>query len=518
MSDTAFDALLSRFLDNACPDHHVRGGSDHDRAQYTAMRLLARHPEIATANFYTAVVCGNVDQITPMLAADPGWATRRNGEASRERSDAGGEGDLVKKDWGPKGWEPLLYLCFTRLPRPAAAENTLAIARALLDAGADPNVYFMAGSSQYTPLVGAIGDGEEGRPPHSTRDALVRLLLERGANPYDIQVVYNIHFSGKAQWFLELAYEHARRSGRLEVWADPEWQMLNAGGYGSGARWFLETAIEHQDEQLVAWCLSHGANPSSPPGTRRGRQRSLHDEAMFRGYVGIAELLATHGATRSSMTLTPLQTLISACVRGDKDAIRSAIEEHPKLLRQSEPLFAAAKCNQRSAAELLLDLGTSPNVESPEGERALHLAAYSDAVDVGQLLIDRGADVDAIGRRYGNTALGGAMHCQSRKMIALLAQHTRSAWEVGYAGFVDRLRELLEEKPERARGYDGETLLMYLPLDDEDKAMEAAGLLLEHGADPTIRDPQGRTAADRAEANGMDRVATLLRRAERTGH
>jgi ankyrin repeat protein len=71
--------------------------------------------------------------------------------------------------------------------------------------------------------------------------------------------------------------------------------------------------------------------------------------------------------------------------------------------------------------------------------------------------------------------------------------------------------QLLTEKPERARGYDGETLLMYLPTNDEATAMKVAELLLEHGADPTIRDPQGMTAADRAERNAMFGVASMLR-------
>ena len=237
------DEAVSLFLDNACPDHHVRGGSDHLRAQHTAMRLLARFPEIATANSYTAVVCGDLDAVNRALAADPGWATRRNGEPLLERSGAGGEGDLLRRDWGSKGWEPLSYLCFTRLPLSAVTQNAAAIARALLDHGANPNVYFMAGDSAYTPLTGAIGEGEEGRPPHQQRDALVRLLLERGANPYDQQVIYNIHFKGEVLWFLELIYEQTRRTVRAADWADPEWQMLNAGGYGTGARWFLDAAV-----------------------------------------------------------------------------------------------------------------------------------------------------------------------------------------------------------------------------------------------------------------------------------
>jgi ankyrin repeat protein len=516
MAGRSLDETISLFLDNACPDHHVRGGSDHVRAGHTAMRLLSLRPEIAAANFYTAVVCGDLDAVNRALAADPGWATRRNGEAGPERTGVGGEGDLVRKDWGVKGWEPLSYLSFTRLPLPSVTENAVAIARALLDHGANPNVYFMAGDSRYTPLTGAIGEGEEGRPAHQQRDALVRLLLERGANPYDGQVIYNIHFTGKALWFLELIYEHAVRTGRTADWADPEWQMLNAGGYGTGARWFLDAAVEHNDVQLAEWCLSHGANPNSAAGPqRRNRQRSLYEEAVLRGHVGVAELLVCYGARRSPLALTPIQSLVAACLSSDKAAIRDEIARHPEFLKSHEALFAATKYNRREAVELLLDLGTSPDVESPAGERALHIAAYDDAVDVGELLIARGAEVDPIGRQYDNTPLGGAMHCQSARMIALLARHSRSAWEVGYSGHVDRLRELLTEKPERARGYDGETLLMYLPPDDETKAMEAARLLLEHGADPTIKDPQGKTAADRAERTAMYQVAAFLRDAEK---
>jgi ankyrin repeat protein len=485
------DQILSRFLDNACPDHHVRSWTDHVRAEHTALRLLDRYPEIATANFYTAVVCGDLATVNRMLAADPGWATRRNGEATSERTDVGGEGDLVKKDWGPKGWEPLSYLCFTRLSLAAVTDNAVAIARALLDHGANANVYFMAGASRYTPLVGAIGEGEEGRRGHQQRDALVRLLLERGADPYDIQVTYNMHFKGDVLWYLKLIYEHAQRTGRTADWADPEWPMLNTGAYGNGARWFLDIATAHGDVRLAEWCLSHGANPNAAASLRRpNRQHSLYDEAMRRGHTDVGEVLARHGATRSTPT-----------------------EHHQPA--PHEPLFIAAKFNRRDVAEQLLNAGTSPNIESPQGERALHVAAYNDAVDVGELLIVRGADVDAIGRQYDNTPLGGALHCGSTRMIALLARQSRSAWEVGYAGHVDRLRQLLAEKPERARGYDGETLLMYLPPDDEEKALQVAMLLLEHGADPTILDQRGETAADRAERNAMYRVAALLRDAEK---
>ena len=157
----------------------------------------------------------------------------------------------------------------------------------------------MAGDSHYTPLTGAIGEGEEGRPPHPHRDDLARLLLERGAEPYDGQVIYNIHFHGKILWWVKLMYEFSVQSGRRADWDDPEWHMLDQGGYGSGARWHLRVAVEKNDLELADWCLAHGANPNTPPERdQRFPQRSLYEHAMRLGHTEIAELLARYGAVR----------------------------------------------------------------------------------------------------------------------------------------------------------------------------------------------------------------------------
>src|SRR5688572_5370118 len=119
----------------------------------------------------------------------------------------------------------------------------------------------MAGGSRYTPFVGVVGEGEENRPAHPHRDALARLLLERGAEPYDIQVIYNTGFHGRVLWLLELMYEHSVRLGRRADWDDPDWSMIAMGGYGSGARWMLTVAMRSNDLTLARWILSHGASP-----------------------------------------------------------------------------------------------------------------------------------------------------------------------------------------------------------------------------------------------------------------
>jgi hypothetical protein len=256
--------LVAQFFDFACPDHHVRGRPAHRMALHAAARILEHHPEIAHDSLYTAVVCGEVEGVERILRQHPQAARMKSSVTAPDRSGVGGSGDLFK-EIGPKGWEPLLYLCFSRLPLDKANDNSVAIAGLLLDHGADPNAYFMAGDSSYTPLTGVIGEGEEDRPPHPRRDELARILLERGADPYDSQVVYNIHFHGMILWYVKLMYEFSVKAGRKTDWDDPEWHMLDQGGYGSGARWHLWVAIQHNDPELAEWCLTHGAGPNSGP-------------------------------------------------------------------------------------------------------------------------------------------------------------------------------------------------------------------------------------------------------------
>jgi ankyrin repeat protein len=515
------EEMVSRFLDNACPDHHVRGGPDHVRARGTAMRLLARYPEIANASFYTKVVCGDLAGVLHDLQERPELARTLDVPEGSARAGAGRSRDLLVKDWGPKGWTPLLYLCFTRLPLAAVDENAVAIARALLDHGADPNDYFMAGSSRYTPLVGAIGEGEEDRPPHPKRDELVRLLLDRGAefasspDDYNGQVIYNIHFHGNVLWYLRLMHEYSVRRGRAADWNDPEWSMLSQGGYGSGARWHLWIAIDNNDLELAEWCLSHGANPNAaPPAAKNLPQGTPYEEALRRGETEMAELLARHGATRTPVILSPVEALVASAMRLDREAVRAQLEQRPELLRAPEPMAAAATRNRVDVIALLLDLGVSPDVENKHKERALHHAAYANALDAARLLVARGAEIDPVESNWSNTPLGAAVYSQHQEMIDLLSRYSRDIWELTYAGKIERLREVLAEDPERARlSGGGHTPLMWLQPDDESRAMAVAKLLIANGADPSPINNDGMTAADRAERLGMFEVAAMLRRA-----
>jgi uncharacterized protein len=489
-------ALVGRFLEQACPDWRV-GGPRQAMAHNAALRILQRYPDLARENIYTAVVCGEIEEVQRILRDHP------------ERARAKG---------GPRNWEPLLYLCDGRLAVPAASEHAVAIARLLLDHSADPNVYYPGGSEQihYTVLTTVVGEGEEDAPPHPQAHALFELLLERGAEPYDIQVFYNTHFNGNVRWILELIHARSITLGRQADWEDPDWSMIDMGGYGKGARYFLGVAIAENRIDLAEWVLEHGANPNAaPPVPRRGRpqQGSLYEEALRRDRTEIAALLLRYGATPvATVQPTEEQTFVAACLRLDRDEMTSRLATHPELLQSSTALFAATRRDRADVVELLLDLGVPIEVEDQQRQHAMHEAASHDAIHAGEVLIARGAQVDPRETQWGATPLVFAIYGKHQRMIDLLGHHSRDLWNLAFTGKVERLRELLTAEPQLAKSAHpgGDTPLMRLP-DDEARARDIVELFLAHGADPSRRNDDGKTAADLANERGMFDIAAMLK-------
>ena len=506
------DDRVARFLRMACLDWRVNGSERVMRMQ-DAGRLLDQHPELARANIYTAVACGDVDAVQRLITERPG---------------------VVHEIGGPRAWPPLLYLCAARLPQHQASDNAVTIARLLLDHGADPNAFSLGGNADihYTAFTWVMGRGEDLESVHPRARELVALLLERGADPHDGQVLYNVFADNTSRhlldneiiWLLELMYAHSVRRGHRADWDNPAWPMFDMAGAPSlghedrrlqGARFMLDAAVDSNLIPLATWMLEHGAGPNAPAGTVwKGTTRTLYQKAVASGHDEMAALLVRYGATPEPPVLDEHDALVNACIRMDRARVASMIAAHPEYLTDYRLMRALLHEDRADAVEMLLDLGASPDLAEPgTGARALHMAAASNALRSVALLIARGADVDARDAIYHSPPLGWASHFQHARMIELLGRHSRDVWHLTYTGQVERLRTVLAEEPERARAVndgDGRTPLMWLP-GDAGQALEIAQLLVDAGADPALRALDGRTAAEIADARGLDAVARHLR-------
>jgi len=468
------DERVDEFLRRACLSYTP---DDWPEKWRHAERIRVRHPEVARASIHTAAVAGELELVEALLARDPGQA-RRPG--------------------GPQGWEPLLFVCYGRLPDPRAAEQAVAIARALLDHGADPNTRFLWDDKYpFTALTGAIGKGEMGQPTHPRGRELAELLLDRGADPNDAQAVYNEMLVGDDDTWLRFLLARGLHRGHQVTWSP-------ARPIGT-LDFALAYAIKQRHLRRIACLLEHGADPEVPDPYD---DRTGYQNATLAGHLDVADLLVRHGARRRE--LTGRDAFVAACMRGDDAAARALVDGHPDYLADGEPLVIAAGAARLEVAALLLELGMDPNAVDRHGKHALHVAS-GDGGDpaIVELLLARGADPRS--RSYGGTACTWAVSSGRVELGRALAERSRLVHDAVRAGHAALLAELLAEDPAAATCLDpnGRTPLHGLP-EDLDAARAVIELLITHGARLDATDADGRTPTQVAERRGLDDHVDLL--------
>jgi uncharacterized protein len=265
--------------------------------------------------------------------------------------------------------------------------------------------------------------------------------------------------------------------------------------------------VAYNHLRRAEWLLRHGADAD---GVHAYSRRPLREEALIYGHTAMADLLVRHGA--AAPPLDGQAAFQAACMRLDRDAALALAQRHPECLRNASPMLIAARQGRADVVALLLELGMHVDIADETEQRGLHNAVQRGAIEVAKLLIAHGADVDRPTTQYGGP-LGFAAHFGQREMAALLAPLSRDLLNLTYLGMKERLRELLAAEPALANTPSpkkGVTPLFCLP-DDEEDAVEMTELLLAHGADPGIKDRDGRTAEQVARERGLFDAADLMR-------
>lgn len=250
---------------------YERDGPERGRA---AAELLMSQPELAWHSIHTAVVAHNLEAVGAFLLED------RN---------------LAQHCCEYDGWTPLLRLGFARLPVAEVGSKALAIARLLLEAGADSNASWTDGYNQFTVLVGVIGNGEGRQSAHPEAEKLARLLIAGGAEPFAPQALYNTSLGPDSPFWLEFLWNESARRRETGKWTGPAPAELGGEKCPSALDYLLGNAIPEHFER-ARWLLEHGADAG---GVHFYSGEPHIQRALKAGRKDVVQLLVAHGALGS---------------------------------------------------------------------------------------------------------------------------------------------------------------------------------------------------------------------------
>jgi ankyrin repeat protein len=392
----------------------VTGGYDAARPRLAA-RLWRERPELFAGDAYGACAAGDLAAVARAIADDPEW---------------------VNRPGGPFRLPPLVavtHSCLGHLPE--FITRLRACARALLQAGADPNQRIanryppasLATPDEATPLSALYGAAGVNRDP-----ALVEMLLEAGANPNDGESLY--HSLENPDCTRLLLRHGARVRGtnalrRALDMPDPlalELLLAHGGdpnepaGAGPTQVWgapLLRAIALRRSTRHIAGLLAAGADPlaQTPGGV------SAYGLAMQVGMTDVAQLLRAAGAGEA---LTPDEAFVAACARADAIEARRIQAGRPDLpaslpadrLRLMPDTVAWGNAD---AVKVMIECGWPIDARGGDWDAtALNHAVFRGDPELTEFLLAHGASWRE-GHGYGSDVLGALSWASTNEPAAI---------------------------------------------------------------------------------------------------
>ena len=210
-------------------------------------------------------------------------------------------------------------------------------------------------------------------------------------------------------------------------------------------------------------------------------------EAIEAGDVGrVDALLDADPPLAFARDASGVSALMRALYRFDK-ALTETVKRRIDTL---DILEAASFGDLDRLTELLSEEPSLVTSYSGDGFTALHFAAFFGRHEAAALLIERGAEVDSLGRGW---MTGTAMHSAVSRLHADVVRILLDA------GANPNVRQSAGWTPLHAAAMNGDRI--------------SVELLLAAGADPTATNEEGRSVTDLANESGDDATADRIRSA-----
>jgi ankyrin repeat protein len=209
--------------------------------------------------------------------------------------------------------------------------------------------------------------------------------------------------------------------------------------------------------------------------------------------------------------------LLWATYQVDHELVRALLKKGAKVNVTNDygasPLSEAAKLGDVELTRTLLEARADPNSPNQDGETALMLASSVGSRRVAELLIARGANIDAVENYRGQTALMWAAAEDHPDVVELLLAHGANVGRRARSD--DWPRQMTSEPRAQFRATGGLTALLYATRSGCYRCVVA---LVKAGADVNQPNPDGITPLINAiDGRSFDSALFLLDHGARPG-